>query len=348
MQELLENDSTLEASTASQGANQNPQPNLFDWADEYILTDDEIKAISEPEWIIENLIISGHVILIPAEPNAGKTTIFFHLAGEMIKQGHHVYYVNTDISGGDAKPLASSAKDKGINLLLPDMKLGLSMQSVIAQLTKLSEANESLNNTVFIFDTLKKMLNVLNKSDAKCFFQLIRKLSAKGMTIILLAHTNKYTDNEGKPIYEGTGDMRSDVDELIYLIPQKHSDGSMTVTTAPDKVRGSFEPITFNIDRNRNVSIASQAVDTALANQVQSELSNDQHVIDAIKEAIQSGAETQKEIIELCADVNVGERLVKKVLVKYGHDGSTDSVYPIFWNKAQGGKNSYIYSLSNC
>ena len=44
----------------------------------------------------------------------------------------------------------------------------------------------------------------------------------------------------GKPIYEGTGDLRSDVDELIYFIPEKHEDGSMTVSTDPDKTRGKF------------------------------------------------------------------------------------------------------------
>jgi hypothetical protein len=34
---------------------------------------DEASQFCDPEWIYENLIIKGHVIVIPAEPNGGKT-----------------------------------------------------------------------------------------------------------------------------------------------------------------------------------------------------------------------------------------------------------------------------------
>ena len=125
------------------------------------------------------------------------------------------------------------------------MKVGLSMNSVFIELEKLADSTHRLDNIVFIFDTLKKIINVINKAHAKQLFSILRKLSAKGMTTILLAHTNKYTDDNGHPIYEGTGDMRSDVDELIYLLPQKHSDGTMTVTTHPDNPMNQliFKPL---------------------------------------------------------------------------------------------------------
>ncbi len=55
---------------------------------------------------------------------------------------------------------------------------------------------------------------------------------------MLLAHANKHRDAEGDLIYEGTGDLRADVDELIYL--EKQYDevaGISTISTYPDKVR---------------------------------------------------------------------------------------------------------------
>ena len=55
---------------------------------------------------------------------------------------------------------------------------------------------------VFIFDTLKKMTDVINKRAAKDLLATLRGLSTKGMTIILLAHTNKYkgADHKGRTL----------------------------------------------------------------------------------------------------------------------------------------------------
>lgn len=325
---------------------------MMDWTSEYELSTAEVDAIAEPEWIIENLIISGHLTLIPAEPNGGKTTIMFHLSGEMVKKGYDVYYVNADISGGDAKPMVSLAKTNGFTLMLPDMKVNKSMDTVMLKLMVMANDDKRYDHVVFIFDTLKKMLNVISKKAAKGFFELFRTLSAKGMTIILLAHTNKYKDDEGNPIYEGTGDMRSDVDELIYLIPQRHDDKSMTVTTNPDKKRGVFEVISFHIDPNRNVTLLNKPVNTSQANQIANELKQDQAAITAINQAISNGSTIQKDIIAYCLQhATVGERAIRKTLVKYTIDGDLPAtsdqnmgVTTKIWSKVKGGKNSSIFS----
>lgn len=325
---------------------------VLDWTKEFILSNEEVDAIADPEWIIPNLIISGHILLIPAEPNGGKTTIMFHLAAEMVREGYQVHYVNTDISGGDAKPLVKKAKDDGFLLLLPDMKVGMNMDSVLYELIEMANSEERFDDVVFIFDTLKKMVNVISKSAAKGLFELLRSLSAKGMTIVLLAHTNKYKDAEGSPIYEGTGDMRADVDDLIYLIPQKHDDKSMTVTTKPDKQRGAFEPITFNIDPNRQVTLLDESIDTTKANQVADELLRDGDVISAITAAIVSGLAIQGDIVTFCARQGIGERKVKKALLKYSFNTEEDKSSPNnlkitsrLWDKAKGTKNSCIFSV---
>lgn len=326
---------------------------MLDWTSEFELSKAEADAIAEPEWIIPNLIISGHIVLIPAEPNGGKTTIMFHLAGQMVKEGFDVFYVNTDISGGDAKPMVAQAKSNGFALLLPDMKVCMNMDSVLLELIEMANVDMRYDNVVFIFDTLKKMVNVISKSAAKSLFELLRSLSAKGMTIILLAHTNKYKDDEGNPIYEGTGDMRADVDELIYLIPQRHDDKSMIVTTKPDKVRGAFEPITFNIDPSRNVTLLDQSIDTTQANQVAEELKKDQAIIDSINHAISDGSINQKDIVDHCSEhAAIGERIIKKVLIRYSINGdepaTSDANMQIIthvWSKTKGNRNSFIFSI---
>lgn len=345
-----QNQSATEIQQQDNSSNIPQTSTIFDWTNDFILSEDEANSIASPEWIIPDLIISGHVILIPAEPNGGKTTIMFYLAGVMAEQDYKVFYVNADISGGDAKPLVKIARDLNFSLLLPDMKTGLSIDHVILELVDLSKSVQRLDDTVFIFDTVKKMLNVMSKSAAKLFFQLMRTLSAKGMTIILLAHTNKYPDKDGNPIYEGTGDMRADVDELIYLVPQRNDDKSMIVSTVPDKQRGSFKPISFSIAVDRTVTILGDVINTLAANKQAKVKIKDDPIITAINAAIEAESTSQQAIVDYCSSHhNIGERLVKTILGKYAKDfddPSSDAMADNhLWKKERGERKSYNFSV---
>ncbi len=218
-----------------------PENSLTDWAEKLMMTEEEANQISNPEWAYENLIIQGHLIVIPAEPNGGKTTIFFYIASVLVKGGYGVIYINADISGSDAKLMVAQANESGVRLLLPDFK-GSSMKQIVDDLKGFNDSGKDFSGTVFIFDTLKKMTDVIQKKQAKELYTLLRSMTAKGATIILLAHTNKYKNTDGTPIFEGTGDLRSDVDELIYLIPEKHADGSMHLNPSALK----YQPLVWS------------------------------------------------------------------------------------------------------
>lgn len=307
------------------------------WADRFKVTEEEVNEMADPEFVYPNLIIGGHVVLIVAEPNGGKTTILMHVAGE-IAEDYQVIYVNADVSGGDAKLMHQAARAGGFELLLPDMKAGLSMSDVVQHLEETNQEDAELGGVVFIFDTLKKMTDVIHKSKAKSLLKTLRGLSAKGATIVCLAHTNKYADAEGNPIYEGTGDLRADVDELIYLIPTKNPDGSMTVSTKPDKVRGAFEPITFEIAPDRRVSLSSKHIDVAAIRKSKAEREKDHSVIEAITEAIKSGKPKQTEIVQHCKEhYDIGWRTTDKVLRRYKGE---------LWNREKGfAHNAWNYDL---
>lgn len=314
----------------------------FSWANGFSISQEEAEAMADPEFLFSNLVISGHVGVYPAEPGAGKTTIFRHVAGEMAASGLRVFYVNADTSGGDAKEMVRHAEQRGYTMLLPDLA-GRPMDEILANLHAMNEQRADYSDVVFIIDTLKKMVDVISKSRSKELYRLFRGLSGKGMTIILLAHTNKYKDAEGKPIYEGTGDLRSDVDELIYLIPQKHDDGSMTVSTQPDKVRGKFEPITFRISPDREVTLQQRFVDVLSVRQAEIQREHDQPVIEAISESITAGKFKHLEIREHCKiSHGIGWRTAESVLARYRHA-------PIkLWDRERGFQNnSWVYHLTN-
>lgn len=293
----------------------------LDWTSQFEMSDDEVEELADPEWIYENLIISGHLIVIPAEPNAGKTTIMEWISSR-ISDAYRVVYVNADISGGDAKAAHRKAKDGGYDLLLPDMKVGQSMDSVVDKLKAMNQIGADLLDVVMVFDTLKKMVDVISKRAAKDLYKTLRSLTAKGMTIVLLAHTNKYKGDDGRPVYEGTGDLRSDVDEMIYLIPIKNDDGSMTVSTAPDKVRGKFEPITFEISPDREVN-QTPYVDVIKERRREVQMEDDADDIATIDRFLATGSKNQSEIVTYCKDEELSRRRVLTLLKRYSQgDGA--------------------------
>lgn len=290
------------------------------WLDDYTLTEAEVEQLVDPEWIYKDLIIKSHIIAFPAAPGAGKTTILMHIAGLIAEQGdYEVCYVNADVGGGDIKKMHELAVNKGFKLLLPDMKAGLSMDDVVNNLVGMNQLNADYSRYVFFFDTLKKMTDVICKSRSRDLYKVLRGLSAKGMTIVLLAHTNKYTDIDGKPIYEGTGDLKSDVDDLIYFIPKENPDGSMTVSTDPDKRRGTHRPITFEIASDLTVTRTGY-IDTASQIQADKQRDKDQIVIEAITESLLAGSYKQIDIVDHCKNTHgIGWRSVEKVLKRYSH-----------------------------
>ncbi len=302
-----------------------------------------IAKLESPTWLIPNLIIKGHMSVFPAAPNAGKTTIFVHVAGELAAAGQQVLYVNADISASDVKRDMGLAMKHGFKLLLPDLVgKGLSMSDVVNALDKMVVKGDDLSNTVFIFDTLKKMTDVINKSQAKKLFKLFRAMTGSGATIICLAHTNKYNGDDGKPVFEGTGDLRADFDELIYLIPIKNPDGSMEVSTSPDKVRGDFKPVTYKISADRKVTLAASYVNTAQRNKDAKQRMNDDEAITAITHCISQGVNTVEKIISKCvSDYDITRRIARNVLKRYKFPGKNQ----LWVARPQAKNNKIIYTL---
>lgn len=294
-------------------------PDPFAWMEEFTLTDAEVDDLVDPVWVVPDLVIQGHLVIVVAEPNGGKTTIFAHLAGDMVRAGYRVLYVNADIAGSNAAEFIERAKAGGWAALLPDMKAGRSMLDVVTRLEAMNDTGADVGGVVLILDTLKKCVDVIAKAQARKFLQLLRSLSSKGMTIVALAHTNKYKGVDGKPVFEGVGDLRSDADELIYFIPVKNDDGTMTVSSEPDKVRGDFQPITFNIGRDRTVTRAEQYIDTATEREREQRYRDDEVSIAFILDMIAAGVHKQTDILTRCKDeAQMGKRTVLRVLRDYG------------------------------
>jgi len=258
--------------------------------------------------------VQGHVGAYIAEANGGKTTIFVYLCEQLAQMGMDVLYINVDGSPSDLKRHYAHSIKHGYKVIAPDAKAGKSTEDVIAILRAINDGEASCQGLVIIVDTLKKFVNLIQKSEAKKFYQLLRGITVKGATICLLGHSNKYKDEMGKQIFEGTADLRNDVDELIYLDAIK-DENALIVTTRPDKVRAEFSPKTFNI------SLPDRVV-TELDEVIKIRPKEDREMLGLIKAAIQSGRHKQLDIVGFVIEhTSYGEKKIRGTLKRLVSEG---------------------------
>lgn len=277
------------------------------------LRQEDVDAMDEAEIIFPNLIVKGHVQAIVSPANGGKTTIMVYVCEKLVATGMEVYYINVDGSPGDLKRHHAHAKQHGYTVLAPDARKGGSIQTIHTKLHALASGSLPLSNAVFVFDTLKKFVQVIDKSKAAAFFKLTRALSVKGATIVLLGHTNKHAGDDGQQVFEGTADLRNDVDELIYLDCYKNeAEGVLEVTTRPDKVRAELQPKTFTIDLNNGRTVRELDYTKNII------AKEKRLVLELFKEAITSGLHSQKDLLDYAEPkTSEGQPKLRKLLKEF-------------------------------
>ncbi len=296
--------------------------------DSFVVKDDHVRNIEEQRFIFENLIISQHIIVICAEPNAGKTTIMNWVCSK-ISETTDVRYLNLDCSGSELKGYQSFAQNNGFEFINFDIT-GTKEEDFF----KVIKESKDLTGKLYVLDTMKKLVDPMKKDQMKTFMKLLRTLCIKGATFVLLAHTNKHKTKDGLPVFEGVGDVKADCDELIYLTPKDNENGTKTVTTTPDKTRGHFAPITFIITPDRSVSL-TEYVDLVAENR----LRVDGPVISAIRDALAAGKTIQKDIVEACNSKGIGKRGSRRALEGYSMGENR------LWSKTKGDNNAWVYTM---
>lgn len=294
--------------------------------------------MADAEFLFPNLIVRGHIGAYVAPANGGKTAIFLLICEKLAARGLKVIYVNVDGSPGDLKRHHAHAKKYSYNVVAPDACDGKSVEDVIKKFEAIAKSNVRCDDYVFIVDTLKKFVDVIEKKKSKEFYKLLRKLSVKGVTICLLSHCNKYKDEEGRSIYEGTADLRNDLDEMIYFeSTMNEANNMLEITTRPDKVRAEITPISFTIDFNDDRKVSQ------LANVLKIISNEERELIEHIKSAINDGCHSQKEIIENVSGKTIlGSKKIREKLLFYSHCDN-----PIFTVTATGRAKDLHYSINN-
>ncbi len=206
----------------------------------------EIEAnMKNDMYIFPDLALSGQITLFYAKPNTGKTIFFLRFIQDAIKDkridGKNVFYVNADDSYGGLCAKAKLADQYGFNMISPQ-EAGVSHSKILALLDEVSSAAEA-DGMIILLDTLKKFADMMSKRSQADLYNVLRRVIAKGGTVIIAGHANKHNDPDGNLVYEGTSDTMNDVDCVYSMYRMSPADDeTQIVEFRREKDRGKVIP----------------------------------------------------------------------------------------------------------
>lgn len=193
-------------------------------------------------YILKDLAIAGQMTVFYAAPNTGKTLIILKMLIDSIKAGdveaENVYFINADDGGKGLVTKLKLAEEYGFKMLSPNFK-GFTVATFEGVISYLVSVDDCAGKVV-ILDTVKKFTDIMNKQASTMFGTMMRSFSSKGGSVIMLAHTNKNRDGEGKRVFAGTSDLLEDCD-CSYI---------MDVSVSPS-LNGSEKLVTFENNKQR-------------------------------------------------------------------------------------------------
>ena len=198
---------------------ENDQP-LSPWEElkKGALTNADVERMESTE-LLTPLIARGACTIFCSPAQGGKTATLMVQASEMAKLDFEVVYILADEGQGRIKDkFRPYAEKHGFCLTVPHIKEP-DHRKTKEILNKMAHQDNDLSKMVCILDTLTKFISVNDSREVRSFTDICRKLTGRGMTVILVHHTNKYGDDEDNLVYKGLSDLRDNVDNLILLKP---------------------------------------------------------------------------------------------------------------------------------
>lgn len=292
-------------------------------------------------YALEPVALMGQATAAFGAPGTGKTLLMQYLAGNAILQGNvdpsKLYYFNADDSHAGLLEKLEYAEKFGYHTIAEGHQ-GFSTGRFLTILDDLTASNLA-HGVILILDTGKKFFDPMSKRQGRAFGKHVRLFVLKGGTIIVLAHTNKYSDSEGKPIYAGTSDMIEDFDcaYLMYEVAIDADTATKTIQFENIKSRGSVARqanYRYSIAEGLSYREILESIEPVDATELPSlrqaaEFKSNARVIDAITACISDGINSKMLLAENAAERSgISKRAALKIIEKY--TGSDATVHR--WN----------------
>jgi archaellum biogenesis ATPase FlaH len=340
---------------------QNENANTFDFAKFAIngrLIEMKAKLLDDV-FVLGEIAILGQITVLYAKPNTGKTLLTLRLLIDSVKaarvKGGDVFYINADDTYAGMLCKAELCEEQGIHAIAPSEN-NFNTKEFLKYLNLMIEQGAA-HGKVIVLDTLKKFTDLMDKKIGSEFMRRARLFVQNGGTLILLAHTNKRRDADGKVIAGGTSDVIDDADCAYTLDEIETGSGSDTKTVLFEniKARGNvsrqsaYRYSTYSNHDYRAIFDSVQQLDPKVTAEAARDRDKteqrqvDEPAIAAITKAIKSGNAKRTELLkQAAAQSGISKQKISKVLDKYtGKSG----IY--IWNMHRGEKNTHTYYIND-
>ena len=307
-------------------------------------------------FVLDNIAILGQATAIYAKPNTGKTLIVLSMLIESIKagrvKGDDVYYINADDTYKGLVTKLEIAEQYGFHMIAPSHG-GFETNQFQSYVRKMIDENTA-HGKVIILDTVKKFTDLMDKKQATNFMKIGREFISSGGTLIMLAHTNKNRDTDGKVVFAGTSDVVDDCDCAFILDEVTKTDFKKQVLFENFKSRGDVArelAFTYSITEKqsyKDLIDSVQPLDVATIEQAKKEkiitakVEKDAVAIEVITDAINQGHNKQPDLLRYAKEAGVSDAKCRKALKDYEGEKLSNSS---LWRVVHGVKNSTTYYL---
>ena len=173
-----------------------------------------ISSVSHP--MKSKMVVMTELTVVFGPAGSGKTLgVLSDIRKSILDKtimGEDVVYVNLDDS---AIGLAEKAE------ILAGLKIKMIKEFDLMMLHSMIDENVA-KGKVIIIDTVKKIVNLMDKAQVADLMKHLKKFTHVGGTVILIAHSNKNLGSDGIPVLEGVGDLKNDADCVVRV--QRHKD----------------------------------------------------------------------------------------------------------------------------
>ena len=311
-------------------------------------------------FIMDRIAILGQWTAIYAAPGTGKTLLTLWMLRDQISkgliQGNQVFYVNADDNFKGMTEKLEIAEEFGLQVFVPNFN-GFGVDQMLPFMKSLAKSGQA-HGIIFVLDTLKKFTNLMDKQTSSEFGNTAREFIAAGGSLIVLAHTNKHKDAEGKGIYSGTSDIVDDADCVFIIDKLSESDEfagkKTTVEFSNRKSRGdvasrlgftystggqSYSDLLDSVIRidEKTLKGSKQQIEA------EKQLASDTGIIEAACLAIKAGINTKDALIkEIKRTTSESTASARRII-----EGRTGSNYAQGhrWAVETGGHNAKIFSV---
>lgn len=268
-------------------------------------------------FIMDRIAILGQWTVIYAAPGTGKTLLTLWMLRDQISngliQGNQVFYVNADDNFKGMTEKLEIAEKFGLQVFVPNFN-GFGVDKMLPLMKSLVKSGQA-HGMIFVLDTLKKFTNLMDKQTSSEFGNAAREFIAAGGSLIVLAHTNKHKDTDGKAIYSGTSDIRDDAD-CVFIIDkvgecEEFGGKKITVEFSNTKARGDVAD-TLGFTYSKAGQSYSHLLDSVIRIDEKT-LNGSKQQIEAEKQLVSDADIIEAACLAIKAGINTKDALIKEI-----------------------------------